>query len=844
MTRIGVLSVLAALALPASSGEVAKWWKGMLHSHTCWSDGSAFPEQAIEWYRSHGYHFYAMSDHNVFAADVDHWLTVSAKDGKYPPLNPMQINYRHGFPDQKMVEAYRRDWKAEERLSRNGNWSEIRLKTYAECARLFNEKGKFLLVPAVEASHAVSYSNGVSHQVHCNYMGVCDLLPIHRLQNWGWTGYDVPLAEYIEMLRAQSEAKGKELGAPSLFTLNHPIWEWYDVPPEALVDAPNVRFFEVCNNGGGKAAPELPQDGFDTDRFWDVVNAFRTRRGQPLLYGTGVDDVHAYGLGKGGACGAGDAWIRVNSPELTMESLFAAMNAGDFVTCCGLEPERVAFDRTAGRLEVSVAAKPGVPYVIRFIVTKRDFSEKPMKTFEVHQGKARPKDGKKPSSTRVINVYDEKVGLVVKTVEGKPGEALSAAYEMAADDLYVRARIESPTEKPHSCCPLHPKCRVAWTQPYAKDAGPGTYFVPEKGTANVTAKVAAKPGSVKRTVAFLGGSITEMNGFRPRVMKLLREKYPDVAFTEIASGLSSTCSDAGAFRLEEDVLAKGVPDLFVVEAAVNDDQDGHFSEEHSVRGMEGTVRHVLERAPDCAVVVGLMVNAAQYKALMNGETPKHYAAHARVAKHYGAAVADVGSALAEEAKRGGMTWKEYRDCHPSPAGCDLGAKVVMAAIDRVFDPRAPKKARPMPPPLDAHSYSRGVAVPAEKLTLGEGWQVSRPDWQNVPGSKRGYFTQGPAVWSETAGAELSFSFVGDAVGLFLTAGPDAGDVEATVDGKSVPLLKLRASYGSLHYPYVHMVADGLAETKHTVRLKVAAATRGGKACTAVRIHRIFVNGAL
>ena len=377
---------------------------------------------------------------------------------------------------------------------------------------------------------------------------------------------------------------------------------------------------------------------------------------------------------------------------------------------------------------------------------------------------------------------------------------------------------------------------------WAKDEGPGTYFEPEKGTANVAAKVAAKPGSVKKTVAFLGGSITEMNGFRPRVMKKLREKYPDVAFTEIASGLSSTCSDAGAFRLEEDVLAKGVPDLFVVEAAVNDDQDGHFSEERSIRGMEGTVRHVLTRNPNCAVVVGLMVNVAQYKSLLKGVTPKHYAAHAKVAAYYGAALADVGSALVAEGMRGGMGWKEYGDCHPSPAGCDLGAKVVMAAIDSVFDPRAARKAKPLPPPLDAHSYSRGVAVPAGKLTLGKGWNASRPDWQKVPGSKRGYFTRGPAIWSETAGSELSFSFVGDAVGLFLTAGPDAGNLEATVDGKPVPLLKLRADYGSLHYPYVHMVADGLAQAKHTVRLKVVAAQRAGKACTAVRIHRVFVNG--
>ena len=43
-------------------------------------------------------------------------------------------------------------------------------------------------------------------------------------------------------------------------------------------------------------------------------------------------------------------------------------------------------------------------------------------------------------------------------------------------------------------------------------------------TANVTAAVVERPGAVRKTVAFLGGSITEMNGFRPRVMRALREK--------------------------------------------------------------------------------------------------------------------------------------------------------------------------------------------------------------------------------------------------------------------------------------------------------------------------------
>lgn len=38
-----------------------------MHTHTFWSDGDDFPEMVAEWYRKRGYHFLALSDHNVLA---------------------------------------------------------------------------------------------------------------------------------------------------------------------------------------------------------------------------------------------------------------------------------------------------------------------------------------------------------------------------------------------------------------------------------------------------------------------------------------------------------------------------------------------------------------------------------------------------------------------------------------------------------------------------------------------------------------------------------------------------------------------------------------------------------
>jgi hypothetical protein len=74
----------------------------------------------------------------------------------------------------------------------------------------------------------------------------------------------------------------------------------------------------------------------------------------------------------------------------------------------------------------------------------------------------------------------------------------------------------------------------------------------------------------KATVAFVGGSITNMEGWRELVCKYLAAAYPATAFNFINAGIPSLGSLPHAFRLEQDVLSKGKIDLLFVEAAVND----------------------------------------------------------------------------------------------------------------------------------------------------------------------------------------------------------------------------------------------------------------------------------
>ena len=347
--------------------------------------------------------------------------------------------------------------------------------------------------------------------------------------------------------------------------------------------------------------------------------------------------------------------------------------------------------------------------------------------------------------------------------------------------------------------------------------------------------------AVERRVAFLGGSITEMHGYRPRVMAMLQKKYPDVKFVEIAAGLSSTCSDTGAFRLREYVLDKGVPDLLIVDFSVNDPGDGRFDRRHCIRGMEGVLRQMREANPKCALVVAMFVAKDQYDLLLTGQEPMAYTAHKDVAAHYGAAVANVGAALAKSAKAGGLDWKIYRDCHPSPEGCDFGAQVVMDAIGEVFDPYAPRQLG-MPPLMDAGSYCQPHRVPtnAVKVVAGQ-WQYSIPDWTTVPGNVREPYKKSAMWWTLEANAALEITFEGSTLGTFLLAGPDAGELEVTVDGGAPRRYRLRVDYGDLHYPYTQILADDLPRGVHKVLVRSLAFERKGSPTAALRLFRLYTD---
>ena len=351
----------------------------------------------------------------------------------------------------------------------------------------------------------------------------------------------------------------------------------------------------------------------------------------------------------------------------------------------------------------------------------------------------------------------------------------------------------------------------------------------------------------KGHVAFMGGSITEMNGYRPMVCEILQKRFPETQFTFTPAGIASTCSTTGAFRLKTDVLDAGPVDMFFVEFAVNDDQDAHHTRAACIRGMEGIIRHVRKHNPKADIVITYFVNESSMEKYNKGETPLPVAAHEEVAAHYQVSSSNLAKAVTARIAAGEFDWKKFGGVHPAPFGNRIAADMIGQLLDDAWAQPLPAgaaaKDHPLPEkPLDEFNYSGGRFLDPKDVKLVEGWQNHVPDWAKISGSKRGRFTTVPVFEATKPGATLTIDFSGSAIGAYVVAGPDTGTVEASIDGGPSTKINFFHHFSKgLHYPRTVMFADTLPPGKHTLTLKISESKDDQSTGTAARVLHFVVN---
>lgn len=351
----------------------------------------------------------------------------------------------------------------------------------------------------------------------------------------------------------------------------------------------------------------------------------------------------------------------------------------------------------------------------------------------------------------------------------------------------------------------------------------------------------------KGHVAFIGGSITEMDGYRPMVMDILRRRFPQTQFTFTAAGISSTCSTTGAFRLHDHVLSKGPVDLFFIEFAVNDDQDAQHSRRECIRGMEGIVRHTRRHNPNSDIVITYFVNPEMLETWQSGRVPLSVAAHREVAAYYQVPTINLAKEIADRITAGTLTWGQFGGTHPKPEGNAICA----AMIDRMM---STAWAQPLPDDatcvahrlpedaLDRNSYYRGRLIAPDKAEIITDMTVKVPDWSSLKGACRSRFVRDRLLCANTPGAEMTLYFEGTAIGAYVLAGPDAGIVEISVDGGPYTPFDLfhRFSMG-LHYPRTVVFAADLEAGEHTLALRIGASNNERSTGHAMRVLHFVAN---
>lgn len=340
------------------------------------------------------------------------------------------------------------------------------------------------------------------------------------------------------------------------------------------------------------------------------------------------------------------------------------------------------------------------------------------------------------------------------------------------------------------------------------------------GIANAFAKF-AREGRGK--VAFVGGSITEMHGWKELVCADLKKRFPKTRFEFVYSGIASLGTIPHAFRLRSDIPDLKTVDLLFLEGTVNDDSDGWGYDSRGDRraiGVEGVVRQALRENPQMDIVILDFIHDGFFDVFKRGETPAIIKAHESVAEYYGLPSINLAAEIYARIQAGEFDWQKFGGLHPAP----FGHRYYARAIENLFDmnpPRAELKSRALPPRYcpDALEFGHYVGVGAAKIKSG--WRAEKPWKPKSQAYVRPRFRNLEILEAREAGAELEFEFEGGTVGAFVLAGDEAGVLEYSIDGAKPKKFDMYSKFsGRLFLPYVIIFGTGLGEGNHTLSLKM------------------------
>jgi lysophospholipase L1-like esterase len=348
------------------------------------------------------------------------------------------------------------------------------------------------------------------------------------------------------------------------------------------------------------------------------------------------------------------------------------------------------------------------------------------------------------------------------------------------------------------------------------------------GLPNFFAKATAG-GPVR--IAYLGGSITAANGWRPKSFAWFKAQFPHAEFVEINAAISGTGSDYGACRIATDVLALD-PDLVFMEHRVN---GGGGYEAQSV---EGVVRQIWKKNPRTDICLVYTVSTWILKDLQAGRTPGFGAIMEKVANAYGIPSIDLGVEIARREKAGDLIFQGNTPApgklvfsadgvHPGDAGHDVYRDVIARSMLTMKSDGRPRD-HALPAPREPRCWETASLLPVTKARLSSGWTpvdgdrdpVYRDDFGRTEAMLRS------AVKCGRPGESITVKWRGTTIGFSDIPQGNGMEVEVTIDQAAAPLIIKRPQTEAIHKYARFFYLPEQAPGEHTAVLRVKALPEG------------------
>jgi sialidase-1 len=330
----------------------------------------------------------------------------------------------------------------------------------------------------------------------------------------------------------------------------------------------------------------------------------------------------------------------------------------------------------------------------------------------------------------------------------------------------------------------------------------------------------------KGRIAFLGGSITYNPGWRDSLMQYFNLRFPETEFEFIQAGIPSFGSTENAFRMERDLFQKGAVDLLFVEAAVNDALKGR-SDQEILRAMEGIVRHAKFYDPATDIVFMYFVDPQKIEDYHSHKSPHIIKLHDSIARYYNIPAINLAREVTDRLDAGEFSWEnDFKNLHPSPFGQGVYARSMISFLNVAFDQKisnvSTEPTAPLPSPMDPYCYDNGKLVEAYKITTTDGWKKIKNWKPDLKARTRNNYVNVPMMVGTYPTAPIVFDFEGNAVGIAVAAGPDAGIVQYRIDHGPWQNQDLFTKHSELYYlPWYYVLADGLQTGKHRLEIKLS-----------------------